>query len=663
MTERISVTEVRNALRCPRIFALGRLRKKAVAFPVGSSCLGATFHRVVERFHRTVDRPPAAFEVLAAGAPRDDVETELAAWLLAIAVEELAGDPSYASIPAEVDDLAEALRELARHLAGRLTRFEEPPARALARLVQAGERPVEARLDPEGALVHGRIDALFRDPSGALEVVEYKLTDVANDELDRAQVALYRELLRVSEGLSARPTVLRFTPTLRESAASAGATDHWVQSSLRPLLRSMVGWAAAPTQAPATDRRDLCAACPTARDCSEVFPAHLAPRDDPPMAAARPRPEGETLGESTPVGMTSRGEADAEGRREAEGIQHRIVEELQRQGTAVKCPRPAIVGPTLYLIEVARLRGPVSHLDRAAEDVVHRLAAEDGVEIEYRKEGGHRWFYVRRREPRRVELSPLLEQKRQWLSASSGRFLVGQEPDGTIVGGDLGDASTPHLLIGGQSGSGKSVLIQAIIASLLHYHGPEAIRFTLVDPKRVTFIGPGFQAAVGAHLDGPIRYEVEDTVPILERLIDLMEERYRLFEAAKVADVGDYNEQASDRSEHLERRVLVIDEFQDLVADKASKEAFFAAIKRLGAKARAAGIHMILATQRPDAATVPGIIKANLGGKIALKVASSTNSRIILDQRGAETLFGKGDLLADLGRGPVRAQAPFLSSA
>src|SRR5690606_11994380 len=159
-----------------------------------------------------------------------------------------------------------------------------------------------------------------------------------------------------------------------------------------------------------------------------------------------------------------------------------------------------------------------------------------------------------------------------------------------------------------------------------------------------------------------IRYEVEDTVPILERLIDLMEERYRLFEAAKVADVGDYNEQASDRSEHLERRVLVIDEFQDLVADKASKEAFFAAIKRLGAKARAAGIHMILATQRPDAATVPGIIKANLGGKIALKVASSTNSRIILDQRGAETLFGKGDLLADLGRGPVRAQAPFLSS-
>src|SRR5690606_30395969 len=495
MTERISVTEVRNALRCPRIFALGRLRKKAVAFPVGSSCLGATFHRVVERFHRTVDRPPAAFEALAAGAPRDDVETELAAWLLAIAVEELAGDPSYASIPAEVDDLAEALRELARHLAGRLTRFEEPPARALARLVQAGERPVEARLDPEGALVHGRIDALFRDPSGALEVVEYKLTDVANDELDRAQVALYRELLRVSEGLSARPTVLRFTPTLRESAASAGATDHWVQSSLRPLLRSMVGWAAAPTQAPATDRRDLCAACPTARDCSEVFPAHLAPRDDPPMAAARPRPEGETLGESTPVGMTSRGEADAEGRREAEGIQHRIVEELQRQGTAVKCPRPAIVGPTLYLIEVARLRGPVSHLDRAAEDVVHRLAAEDAVEIEYRKEGGHRWFYVRRREPRRVELSPLLEQKRQWLSASSGRFLVGQEPGGTIVGGDLGDASTPHLLIGGQSGSGKSVLIQAIIASLLHYHGPEAIRFTLVDPKRVTFIGPGFQAA------------------------------------------------------------------------------------------------------------------------------------------------------------------------
>jgi S-DNA-T family DNA segregation ATPase FtsK/SpoIIIE len=107
--------------------------------------------------------------------------------------------------------------------------------------------------------------------------------------------------------------------------------------------------------------------------------------------------------------------------------------------------------------------------------------------------------------------------------------------------------------------------------------------------------------------------------------------------------------------------VLVIDEFQDLITEKASAQAFFSGIKRLGAKARAAGIHLILATQRPDRDTVPPIVKANLGGKVALQVASHSNSRIVLDSGGAEKLLGKGDLLASLGKGLVRAQAPLLS--
>lgn len=147
---------------------------------------------------------------------------------------------------------------------------------------------------------------------------------------------------------------------------------------------------------------------------------------------------------------------------------------------------------------------------------------------------------------------------------------------------------------------------------------------------------------------------------MLEPLIDSMEERYELFQAAQVTDIGEFNEQA-DATDRLERRLVVIDEFQDLITDKATTQAFFAAVRRLGAKARAAGIHIVLATQRPDKDVVPPIVKANLGGKIALQVASKTNSRIILDEGGAEHLLGKGDLLANLGRGLVRAQAPLLS--
>jgi len=660
MSERISVTELRNALRCPRIFALGRLRRQSVAFPVGSSCLGATFHRIVELFSRDVEHPPQAFAALGVGTPRDEVEARLVAWLLDYLVRELEADAAYASMPGEVDDLAEALRELGRHLTGRLVAFPETPALALPNVVRAGERSVEAVLGENGPLVHGRLDALYADRGGNLEVVEYKLTDEANDEMDRAQVALYRELLRVADDVSATPVILRFSPALRETTLTAESADALVARVVLPLLGNMSSWAADPSDVPATHRKDLCSACPVARECNETYPERLAVRDDPPVAAIRPRPAaGSTILDAAPLPMTASA-GDEQGKQEAEVLRDRILEELKKQGAAAVCPRAPVVGPTLYLIEVSRPRGPVNQLDRAAEDVRHRLAADADLDVSYEKQGGHRVFIVKRPKPRRVLLGPLLEQKRDWLLQRPGRFVVGQQPDGEVLCADLSDSSTPHLLVAGQSGSGKSVLLQSIVAALLQFHGPEAIRFVLVDPKRVTFNGASFRSAVAAHLEGPIRAGLEDTLPVIEQLVDVMEERYKLFESAQVMDIEEFNEQAK-AADRLNRRVLVIDEFQDLFTDKSSSQTFFAGVRRLGAKARAAGVHLILATQRPDRDTVPPIIKSNLGGKIALQVASQTNSRIILDQNGAERLLGKGDLLASLGRGVVRAQAPLLS--
>ena len=660
MSERISVTEVRNALRCPRIFALGRLRRQSVAFPVGSSCLGAAFHRIVELFSRDVEHPPSSFASLEAGTPRDEVEAKLTTWVLDYLFRELEADAAYATMPGEVDDLAEALREFGRHLAGRLSAFNDRPAKALPIVVRAGERSVEAVLGEGGPLVHGRLDALYADSNGNLEVIEYKLTDEANDEMDRAQVALYRELLRVADDVAATPVILRFSPTLRETTLTADSADAMVSRVVLPLLANMTTWAADPTDVPATHRKDLCAACPVARECGETYPERLSVRDDPPVAATRPRPAASaTALDAAPLPMAAHGN-DEQGRQEADALRDRILDELKKQGATAICPRAPIIGPTLYLIEVSRPRGPVSQLDRAAEDVRHRLAADADLDVSYEKQGGHRLFVVRRPKPRQVLLGPLLEQKRDWLLQRPGRFVVGQQPDGEVLCADLSDSSTPHLLVAGQSGSGKSVLLQSIVAALLQFHAPEAIRFVLVDPKRVTFNGASFRSAVAAHLEGPIRAGLEDTLPVIEQLVDVMEERYKLFESAQVMDIEEFNEQAT-AADRLNRRVLVIDEFQDLFTDKASSQSFFSGIRRLGAKARAAGVHLILATQRPDRETVPPIIKSNLGGKIALQVASQTNSRIILDQNGAERLLGKGDLLASLGRGVVRAQAPLLS--
>jgi S-DNA-T family DNA segregation ATPase FtsK/SpoIIIE len=598
---------------------------------------------------------------LPAGTPRDDVEAALARWLLDGLVEELGADPSYASIPGEVDDLAEALRELARHLAGRLHGFSSAPADALPRVVRAGERTVESALGVDGPLVQGRIDALYADAHNHLEIIEYKLTDEANEELDRAQVALYQELVRRSDGHEARPVVLRFTPTLRETATTSEDSAALIERTIRPLLAEMVRWADEPEIVPATARKDLCGACPVAQLCTETYQALVPPRDDPPAGAVRPRPgvDGVTL-ESTPVVRSVSSVDDEEGRRDAETLKERILAELKKQGVAAVSPKPAVVGPTLFVIEISRPRGSVAALDRAAEDVRHRLAAEDDISVSYEKDGGHRRFTVKRPKPRRVVLGPLLEQRRDWLQAKAGRFVLGQRPDGETLIGDFSDSSTPHLLVAGQSGSGKSVLLQSIVASLVRYHGPNAIRFTLIDPKQVTFIGPAFKAAVAAHLDGPIRYETEEVLPVIEQLVEIMEERYRAFEKAQVSGIDEYNDQVQ-HDLRFERRILVVDEFQDLVGEREVAQRFFAGVKRLGAKARAAGVHMLLATQRPDRATVPPIVKANLGGKVALQVSSQTNSRIILDQGGAERLLGKGDMLADMGHGVVRAQAAMVA--
>ena len=148
------------------------------------------------------------------------------------------------------------------------------------------------------------------------------------------------------------------------------------------------------------------------------------------------------------------------------------------------------------------------------------------------------------------------------------------------------------------------------------------------------------------------------SLPLLQGLVDLMEERYRQFADAQVTDIQEFNE--ANPKKTLERRILVIDEFQDLLTEKEQAKEFTTGIKRLGAKARAAGIHLVLATQRPDRDAIPPAIKANLTGRVAFQVGSLTNSRIILDKGGAEKLLGQGDFLACLGRGVVRGQAPLL---
>ncbi|HEU5059524.1 MAG TPA: FtsK/SpoIIIE domain-containing protein, partial [Kofleriaceae bacterium] len=405
------------------------------------------------------------------------------------------------------------------------------------------------------------------------------------------------------------------------------------------------------------------AACPVRADCIETYPERLAPRDEPPAGATRPRPD--PTGDLYEPPVTGRPAAPAPARgptaidraaaAAAEKTRRLILDILKKQGVSHPTAPPPVVGARLVQIEVSVSRGSVAALERAAADVEHRLAADHGLTAHFSKKGALRVFTVPRAAPRPVHLSDLLAARADYLAARPGRFVVGEAADGSPLTGDLSDPSCCHLLIGGVTGSGKSVLLRAIAASLVHFQSPSAINLTLIDPKRISF--GRLAAGLAAHLHRPLVHSTDEAVPILAELVDEMELRYDLFDGARVQDIDEYNETQSP-AERLVRRVVIIDEFQDLITQRPTRDAFLDAVQRLGAKARAAGIHLILSTQRPTRDAVPTSIKANLPGKIALKVTSAGESRIILDARGAEDLLGKGDLLADLGHSPVRAQAP-----
>jgi S-DNA-T family DNA segregation ATPase FtsK/SpoIIIE len=393
--------------------------------------------------------------------------------------------------------------------------------------------------------------------------------------------------------------------------------------------------------------------------CIAAYPEPLASRDEPPSGASRPRPDARgRFGESAPAtpiakGVASASVSDDAGRAEASELAQRI-EASFRQAHVVVQMKPPLVGARIVSFEISAPRGRIRKVDSAAEDVEHRLASEHDVTAVYRRHGGIRTFEVARRTARKVTLGPLLHAKSAWLAEQPGRFVLGENIRGEAVVGDFSDHVSCHMLVGGSAGSGKSVLLRAIATSLVYFHPPSAIQLTLVDPKRVTF-GGAFKSQIGAHLAQPVCHDTEATITVLERLVEEMEERYAIFQDASVEDCQAYNEQAAP-NDRLPRHVVIVDEFADLTVDKASREPFFEAVRRLGNMARAAGIHLVLATQRPDAKTVPGTVRTNLSAKVALRVPNQTSSRIILDQGGAEKLLGNGDLLADLGHGLVRAQ-------
>ena len=310
-------------------------------------------------------------------------------------------------------------------------------------------------------------------------------------------------------------------------------------------------------------------------------------------------------------------------------------------------------GPSVTRYELLPEQGvKVSKIVGLTDDIKLSLAAAD-IRIEAPIPGKSAvGIEVPNKENNIVYLRELLDSDSFKNHKSRLAFAVGKDIGGQVVVTDI--AKMPHLLIAGATGSGKSVCINTIIAGILYKARPEEVKMILVDPKVVEL--SNYNGI--PHLLTPVVTDSKKAASALHWAVAEMERRYKAFADNHVREINSYNAQAAEKMPFI---VIIIDELADLMM--VAKVDVEDAILRLAQKARAAGIHLILATQRPSVDVITGIVKANIPSRIAFAVSSQTDSRTILDMGGAEKLLGKGDMLFyPIGTNkPVRVQGAFVS--
>lgn len=321
---------------------------------------------------------------------------------------------------------------------------------------------------------------------------------------------------------------------------------------------------------------------------------------------------------------------------------------LKKRGQTVH-PIGADVGPTFVRLKV-ELRGDAdySKVRKQSENLKVNLALEHEPLIT--SQAGYVSIDIQRPDRQTVFLPPLLPSCPTKF-AGEPAVPAGVGVSGNVEWLNLSEPESCHLLVAGTTGSGKSEFLKAVLAALAARLEPTQVRFRLIDPKRVTFNVD----SKCPYLGGPVVYDGEEAIPVLEECVVEMERRYKLLQQRGTDHVRQLT-----GVDVVPRWVIVFDEFADLMTDKATKKLLEPLLKRLGAKARAAGIHLILGTQRPEASVVTPLLRSNLPGRIGLQVASEKESKLFLDEPDAAYLFGKGDLVWKRGGGLTRLQSPFV---
>ncbi|MFB3879874.1 MAG: DNA translocase FtsK [Armatimonadota bacterium] len=472
------------------------------------------------------------------------------------------------------------------------------------------------------------------------------------------------------------------TPVVRLLGGAAILTGRAVAAAVRGFSRMRLPRLrrpAPPPAAPAKRRRKVEPPHPIA-DKSEAEPAAPEQAEEPaaePEAPAQPRlqlldsgaelgaePETEPSEEWAhfqlpPLDLLTEAPSTDDAKREALASVETLEQALTSYGIdaqVVDVER----GPRVTRYEIMLPPGVrVSKVTNLADDLAYALKAL-AVRVEAPVPGkGVIGIEVPNPEVTFVHLREIMESKAAERARSKIAFALGRDISGHPMMADL--ATMPHLLIAGATNSGKSVCLNALIASLLFRARPDEVKLLLIDPKRVELsLFEGIP-----HLAAPVAHDAKEAAGLLRWAIREMEIRYSQFADVGVRNIKGWNERAQmdDDMEPLYYLVIVIDELADLMMQAATE--FETSICRLAQLARATGIHLVVATQRPSVNVITGTIKANIASRIAFAVASQVDSRTILDINGAEKLVGSGDMLflpLDAATGkPVRLQGAYIS--
>jgi S-DNA-T family DNA segregation ATPase FtsK/SpoIIIE len=688
-----SVTKVRVAFECPRLFYLGhRFGGKMMFFPPGNPPkLGTQFHQLADHFAFIAKQEPrfqALFEPEA-----EQLNVDAIAQQLQQLFYELSFFPHLQATVKTDPGKATALYQLWEGLKGLIRRWAELLVRnrrycsasdVISKTLIALKPTVKHHFQlPNGTqqLVQGRFDSVVYDfENHRLCVVEYKTYQSPDKSAQLAQAALYSYMLREKLGVPIDSAVYSVLPNWDEISFTWDELENTVHQLIPQKLQQMRQWVdwepPQPNPPSPTPHPDLlCDICPQRKKCQTYFEVtaelkNLTPQ--PPSLQGKGEQDSPLLTPLSKGGREDRegqeqdspplrGEGQGEGFStkqptvDADAIAQQLVATLQSFKIDVDY-LGAAVGPAFIRVKLKPNLGvKVNSLLKLSADLQVQLGIANPPLIA--PQAGYVSVDLPRPDRQVARFENYIQSQATPLDTPV-KIVIGVDLDGKLVEADLSDPNTCHFLVGGTTGSGKSEFLRSLLLSLLYRHSPQQLKIALVDPKRVTF--PEFEQM--PWLLSPVVKDSEDAIALMEQLVSDMEQRYQLFEAAKCSHLDAYNQQQIQRQKSpIPRMVCIFDEYADFMAEKEVRNALELSIKRLGAMARAAGIHLIIATQRPEAGVVTPIIRSNLPGRVALRTASEADSAIILGGKQTEAayLLGKGDLLYQVGAQLQRLQSLF----